>query len=94
MLTFKLFYRKTSQFRNSYGYNLRGYNIDRGKFVVNVGCYMNLIYWSVRSSRRRGEDGVKGVDWGIVILASFGYQLLHENLVQHPSNKRSIEIGI
>ena len=44
----------------------------------------DLIYWSVRSSSRRGGDGIKGV---IIILASCKYHFIkvHENLVQHLS---------
>ena len=50
---------------------------------------MDLINWSVRSSSRRGGDGVKG---GVVILASCEYYFIrvHENLLQHPSNYISI----
>ena len=32
---------------------------------------MELVYWSARSSSRIERDGVKGVDGGIVILASY-----------------------
>ena len=41
----------------------------------------NLIYWSVRLSDRRAEDGVQGV-----IKASYEYHFIrvHENLVQQP----------
>ena len=46
---------------------------------------MDLINWSVRSSSRRGGDGVKG---GVVILASFEFYFsrVNENLLQHPCN--------
>ena len=39
-----------------------------------------------------GGDGVKGVDWDIVILASCEYYFIrvHENLAHQPSNNRSI----
>ena len=49
---------------------------------------LSLIYWLVPSSRRRG----KGVDKDIVNLASCGYYFIrvHENLVQHPNNNKSI----
>ena len=42
---------------------------------------MELIYWSVRVSSMRGGDKVKGVDWGVVILASCGHHFIrvHEN---------------
>ena len=50
---------------------------------------MDLINWSVRSSSRRGGDGVKV---GVVILASFEFYFsrVNENLLQHPSNYISI----
>ena len=53
---------------------------------------MVLNYWSVRSSISRGGDGVKGLDGGIVILASCEFHFIseHENLLQHPSNNISI----
>ena len=59
---------------------MRGY-IIRGKLAN-----MDLIYWSVCSSSRRGGDWLKGVDWGIVILASCKHHFIkvHENLEQHP----------
>ena len=49
---------------------------------------MDIIYWSVRSSNRRGNK-VKGVDGGIFILASCEYHFIrvHENLGQDPSNQ-------
>ena len=52
---------------------------------------MDLIYWSVRSSTRKG-DGVNGVYGFIVILASYEYHFIrvYENLAQHPSNILSI----
>ena len=63
-----------------------------GEIVVNLGANMELIHWSVRLTSRRGEDGVKGMDGCIVILASCKYHFirLHENMVQHPSNNISI----
>ena len=41
-----------------------------------------------------GGDGVKGVDGGIVILASLEHHFItvHENLGQYPSNSISISI--
>ena len=44
---------------------------------------MDLIYWSVRSSSRRGFDAVKGVDEGIIIFARCKFHFIreHENLV-------------
>ena len=52
---------------------------------------MELIYCSVRSSSRRGADGVKR---GNVILVSCKHQInrVHENLVQHPSNNIWINV--
>ena len=41
--------------------------IDKGKFVVYLVYNMDLIYWSVCSSSKRVGDGVKVVNWGIVI---------------------------
>ena len=57
--------------------NVRGY-YDRG-YVVNV----HIIYWSARSSSWRGINGVKGLEEGIVILASYTFYFIreHENLV-------------
>ena len=53
---------------------------------------MNLIYWSIRSSSGRREDGVKGIDRVYRILAGREYHVIgvHENLVQHPNNNISI----
>ena len=39
------------------GYSISGY-IDRGEFVVNLGCIL------VRLSSRRGKIGVKVIDGG------------------------------
>ena len=41
--------------------------IDKGKFVVYLVYNKDLIYWSVCSSSKRVGDGVKVVNWGIVI---------------------------
>ncbi len=35
---------------------------------------MELIYWSVHKSNRRGGDGLKGIGRGIVSLVSFVFQ--------------------
>ena len=40
---------------------------------------MELIYWSVRSSSRRGGDFVKRVNGGIVILASCVFHFNREH---------------
>ena len=48
---------------------------------------MEIIYWSIRLSSRRGVDGVKGMDGGRGGYRYFSPQQDHENLVQHPSNK-------
>ena len=56
---------------------------------------MVLSYRSVRSSSwRRGGNGLKEVDGGIIILASCANHIIrvNENLVQHPSNNISITI--
>ena len=52
---------------------------------------MDLIYWTVRLFSWDGI-GVKGVEGGIVILASWELHFIrvHENLVQHPCNNISI----
>ena len=53
---------------------------------------MDLIYWSVLSSRKRGGGRVKGVVGGIVILDSCENHFIrvHKYLVQHPSDNISI----
>ena len=53
---------------------------------------MELVYWSVHSSRRRGGNEVREVDGVIVFLANCknNFITVHENLVQHPSNYISI----
>ena len=53
---------------------------------------LDLIYWPIRLSSRKGEDMLKGVVGGIVVLYSYKYHLIrvHENLVQHPINNKSI----
>ena len=70
---------------NINGYRIRGY-IDRGKFVVNLGCYYGPHH------PVRGWGGVKGWIWGIIILASCEYYFfrVNENLLQRPSNNISI----
>ena len=47
------------------GYKMCGY-IDRGKFVDNFVVDMDLIYWAVRSSSRRGRDGDR--EWKVSIV--------------------------
>ena len=51
---------------------------------------MDLNYWSI--VHPEGGDRVKGVDGGIIILASCEYYFIrvHKNLVQHSSNITSI----
>ena len=53
---------------------------------------MKLIYWSVRSSGRRGGDEIKRVDGVIVILARCDFHFIreYENLVKDPSKDISI----
>ena len=54
---------------------------------------MDLIYWSIRSFSRRGWDGIKGVEEGVVVILN-NYKLrfirVHDNFVQNPSNNNSI----
>ena len=52
---------------------------------TNLVENMDLIYWSFRSSSRRGWG------WAIVILASCedNFIRIHENLVQYPSDNIS-----
>ncbi len=55
---------------------------------------MDINYWSVRLSSRRGRDGVKKGDWAerVVILASKKFHIIrvNNNLVKDPSNSKSI----
>ena len=53
---------------------------------------MELIYWPVPSSSRKGGDGVKGSQGGIVILARCEFYFIkeHKNMMQHPSNNTFI----
>ena len=37
---------------------------DMGNFVVNLGCYIVIIHWLVRSFIRRLGQRVKGVEEG------------------------------
>ena len=50
---------------------------------------MDIIYWSARSSSRRGVDGVKGVDGGIVILASYKFHFIR---VHHNQNSEFVKM--
>ena len=55
---------------------------------------MDITFWPVRSSSKRGGDGVKGADLEgvVVILASYKFHLIkvHDDLVQDLSNNNSI----
>ena len=51
---------------------------------------MDLIYWLVRSSGRRGWDGVNWVDGGYRYSGLLRVLLYYENLMQHPSINISI----
>ena len=53
---------------------------------------MELVYWSDRSSSMSGGDGVKGMDGGIVIVASCKHHFIrvYENLVQHKRNNTMV----
>ncbi len=57
---------------------------------------MDIIYWSVRSCSRRRGYGVKRVVGGIVILVSSEHHFIrvNENMVQHPTNNKSILLGV
>ena len=48
---------------------------------------MDLMYWSVCSSSRRGGDLIKGVDGGHHFIR------VYKNVVQHPNNDISILPG-
>ena len=56
---------------------------------IKVAKWTSYIYQFVRSL---GGEGVKGVDEGIVILASYMFHFIrvHDNLVKGPSNNKSI----
>ena len=45
-------------------YNIRGC-YDWGKMSLILLAIIELIYWLIRTSRRRGGDGVKRVEGGI-----------------------------
>ena len=54
---------------------------------------MKITYWSVRTSSRRGGDGVKWVKGaGIVFLASYNFHFtkVHDDLVYDPSTNNKI----
>ena len=60
---------------------LTGENLTSIK-VSNV----DLIYWPIRLSSRKGEDRLKEVVEGIAVFYSYEYHFIrvNENLVQHP----------
>ena len=49
---------------------------------------MGLIYWSLRSSSKRGGDVIKGIDVGYDYVSQLQVSLnkVEENLVQHSQN--------
>ena len=50
------------------------------KIVVNLGCNLELVYWSVLSSNKREEDGVNEVEGGGgVILAQSVFHFIREH---------------
>ena len=53
---------------------------------------MDIIYCSVCSSSKRGGDGVKVVNGGIVILAAYTFHFIRvpENLVEDSSNNKKL----
>ena len=70
------------------GYKIRGC-IDRGNFVVNLGCsFIGQLVHPV-GGEGMGETGWMG---SIVVLASCEYHFIrvHKNLMQHPCNNISI----
>ena len=58
-------------------------------------AYLGLMYWSVRSSSKKGGKG-EGNEGDIFILASCEHHFIrvHEKLVQHPSNNISIPFTV
>ena len=79
--------------RNLYSeVDIRDY-VDRWNLPSIKLANMHLIYWSIRSSRRRGWDGIKRVEEGVVVILN-NYKLrfirVHDNFVQNPSNNNSI----
>ena len=60
-------------------------DILTGKILSSIYlASMDITYWSVRSSSRRGGFGVKGVNGGIAMLTSCKHHFIrvHGNLVQ------------
>ena len=55
---------------------------------------MDINYWSVSSSSKRGGDGIKEVGV-VVILASYKSHFIrvHDHLVYDPSNDKSIKLS-
>ena len=75
---------------------MRGY-IDMGNLSSIQLDNMYIIFWSVRSSSKRGGDGVKRVD-GVSLFQSAAsitlFIRVHENLVQRPRNNKSIDVTV
>ena len=88
------------------GYKDRNWEFNGYSFTMDIGlvdirqCKIcrqfndnwDLINWSVRAFSRRKEDGVKGVDWGIVIY--FSQLRADENLMYHPNKNISISLAL
>ena len=58
------------------------------KMSSNKLSCMDLIYWSIRSSIRRGKDEVKRLEGDIVILTSCEFHFM----IVHPNNNISITL--
>ena len=58
-------------FKENTGFRIYVDILTWGKLSSILVTNMKVIYWSVYLSRRWGEDGVEGVDRGIVTLAFF-----------------------
>ena len=65
--------------------------MTRGKLVAIV----DFIFWSIRLSSRRGDEGVKKVDGAYCEFSQLGISLILiiKKLVQHSSNNQSIYSG-
>ena len=70
---------------------IQGKNYSQFRFTISP-----VIYWSVLLSSRRGEDRVKKGIGESVISTHYKvhFIMVHENLVQNPSNDKSILYNI
>ena len=70
-------------------------DILTGEYLSSINlAIMDLIYWSVGSSSRKGGDRLKGVNGVFVSLASYEHYFIgvDKNVEQHPSNYISITV--